>query len=432
MATTRRARVRSAASRVFALLIGSVLLIGAAIGVFLTWEAQTSARQEAEHVTAAIAHALSAAPLVRSAVTASDRPAAEASLRAYVESTRTGAGLDFITVMDRDGVRLTHPDPTQVGGHYLGTIPSDGRTLTEQYTGTLGPSVRTISPVHDAGGAVVGWVSAGVTVESLAGALLRRLPVIVLLTLAVVALGAVGAVLARLATRRITGDLNARDVRDAVAGFESVRTLGEALRAQTHEHGNRLHTALALLELDRKDEAIALLSDSSVQSQSVIDQMTLRDGDPTVAALLLGKASQAKERRVHWQVVVDPTAPRADLDPVDAVAVVGNLIDNALDAAGQDATDDAGRWVRVEIAPADGGQVAITVSDSGPGIPAELGDRVFEHGVSTKPSGRAGRGVGLALVRDVVQAAGGSITVTNDPTTFRVTMPAAPTKARRR
>ncbi|GAB6857257.1 hypothetical protein JCM13591A_13620 [Microbacterium xylanilyticum] len=424
--------MRSAASRVFALLIGSVLLIGAAIGAFLTWEAQTSARQEAEHVTAAIANALATAPAVVAAVSAPDRTAASAGLRAYVESVRTGAGLDFITVMDRDGVRLTHPDPAQVGGHYLGTIPGDGRTLTEQYTGTLGPSVRTIAPVHDAGGAVVGWVSAGVTVESLAGALLRRLPVIALLTLAVVALGAVGAVLARLATRRITGDLDARDVRDAVAGYESVRTLGEALRAQTHEHGNRLHTALALLELDRKDEAIALLSESSVQSQSVIDQMTLRDGDPTVAALLLGKASQAKERRVHWQVVVDPAARRADLDPVDAVAVVGNLIDNALDAAAQESADDAGRWVRVEIAPAESGQVAITVSDSGPGIPEELGERVFEHGVSTKPSDRAGRGVGLALVQEVVQAAGGSIAVTRDPTAFRVTLPAAPVKAGRR
>jgi len=422
MATTRRGGVRSAASRVFMLLIGSVLLIGAAIGAFLTWEAQTSARQEAEHVTTAIARALSVAPEIEAGVTATDRPRAEADLRAYVESVRTGAGLDFITVMDGHGVRLTHPDPAQVGGHYLGTIPRDDRSLTEQYTGTLGPSVRTIAPVHDAGGAIVGWVSAGVTVESLGGALLRRLPVILLLTLAVVALGALGAVFARLATRRITGDLDARDVREAVAGYESVRTLGEALRAQTHEHGNRLHTALSLLELDRREEAISLLSESSAQSQSVIDQMTLRDGDPTLGALLLGKASQAKERGVRWQVHVDPTAPRADLSPVDAVAVVGNLIDNALDAAPQTGSG-ADRWVRVDVAAADGGAVVITVSDGGPGIPVDLRERIFEHGFSTKPSDRSGRGVGLALVRDIVTAAGGSIELTTEPTAFRVTLP---------
>ena len=425
MATMRRGGVRSAASRVFALLIGSVLLIGAAIGVFLTWEAQTSARQEAEHVTAAIAHALSVAPAIETAVTATDRASAQDALRAYVESVRTGAGLDFITVMDRDGVRLTHPDPARIGERYLGTIPADGRALTEQYTGTLGPSVRTIAPVHDAGGAIVGWVSAGVTVESLAGALQRRLPVIVLLTLAVVALGAIGAVLARLATRRITGDLDARDVREAVAGYESVRTLGEALRAQTHEHGNRLHTALSLLELDRRDEAIALLSESSLQSQSVIDQMTLRDGDPTLGALLLGKASQAKERGVRWQVHVDPAAPRVDLTPVDAVAVVGNLIDNALDAAPQ-AESGADRWVRVDVTAADGGAVAITVSDGGPGIPSDVRDRIFEHGFSTKPSDRSGRGVGLALVRDIVTAAGGSVELSAGPTAFRVTLPGIP------
>lgn len=422
MATTRRGGVHSAASRVFVLLIGSVLLIGAVIGAFLTWEAQTSARQEAERVTAAISRALSVAPAIETAVTATDRPAAEAELRDDVESVRVGAGLDFITVMDGDGVRLTHPDAAQVGGHYLGTIPRDGRPLTEQYTGTLGPSVRTITPIHDAGGTVVGWVSAGVTVESLAGALLRRLSAILLLTLAVVAVGALGAVFARLATRRITGDLDARDVRQAVAGYESVRTLGEALRAQTHEHGNRLHTALSLLELDRRDEAIALLSESSAQSQSVIDQMTLRDGDPTLGALLLGKASQAKERGVRWQVHVDPTAPRTDLAPVDAVAVVGNLIDNALDAAPQ-AKSGADRWVRVDVAAAEGGAVAITVSDGGPGIPAELRERIFEHGFSTKPSDSSGRGVGLALARDIVSAAGGSIALTTEPTAFRVTLP---------
>lgn len=422
MATTRRGGVRSAASRVFALLIGSVLLIGVAIGAFLTWEAQTSARQEAEHVTAAIARALSVAPEIETAVTATDRSAAEADLRSYVESVRTGAGLDFITVMDGHGVRLTHPDPAQVGGHYIGTIPRDDRALTEQYTGTLGPSVRTIAPVRDAAGTVVGWVSAGVTVESLGGALLRRLPVILLLTLAVVALGALGAVFARLATRRITGDLDARDVREAVAGYESVRTLGEALRAQTHEHGNRLHTALSLLELDRREEAIALLSETSAQSQSVIDQMTLRDGDPTLGALLLGKASQAKERGVRWHVHVDPAAPRADLTPVDAVALVGNLIDNALDAASQ-AESGADRWVRVDVAAADGGAVAITVSDGGPGIPVELRERIFEHGFSTKPSDRSGRGVGLALVRDIVTAAGGSVELSTEPTAFRVTLP---------
>ena len=115
--------------------------------------------------------------------------------------------------------------------------------------------------------------------------------------------------------------------------------------------------------------------------------------------------------------------------PVDAVAVVGNLIDNALDAARQ-ARTGADRWVRVDVTTADGGAVAITVSDGGPGVPADVRERIFEHGFSTKPSDRSGRGVGLALVRDIVTAAGGSVELSADPTAFRVTLPGAPAERR--
>ena len=181
-------------------------------------------------------------------------------------------------------------------------------------------------------------------------------------------------------------------MRDAVSSYESVRTLGEALRAQTHEHGNRMHTAVALLELGRTDEAIGILTETSRQSQELVDQVAARrEGDPTVGALLLGKAAQARERGVDWTAEIDPAAPRSALSPVDAVSVVGNLIDNALDAA---AAGSEPRWVRVVFAPAPGGALAISVSDSGAGVPPELRERIFEHGFSTKPAGAEGRGVG--------------------------------------
>lgn len=414
---------RSAASRVFLVLLLTAVLIGGLVAVFLVVEAQRATHAEAERVTAATSVTIAASPVVVDALaSATDPEAASRLLEPYALDVISAAGLDFVTIMTVDGIRVTHPDPTQIGERYLGTIPDTRRTLTEVFTGTLGPSVRTIVPVTDERGDLVGWVAAGVTTESIADTLLRRLPLTVGITLALVALGALGAWIARRATRRITGDLPPGAVRDAVSSYESIRTLGEALRAQTHEHGNRMHTAVALLELGRTEEAIEILTETSRQSQSLVDQVTARrHGDPVVGALLLGKASQAKERGIDWRVHIEPDTPRSPLSTVDSVSVLGNLIDNAMDAA----AEGAERWVSVVLRAADDGGVVLEVADSGPGVPEGLRDQVFAPGFSTKPAGVVGRGVGLALVRSVVTEAGGTVGWESDPTSFRVVLPAA-------
>lgn len=414
---TGRRGATSAATRVFLVLLAAVLAVGAVVALVLVFEAQRAARAEAERVTRALAETIAATDAVGRAL---GGPDASTELQPYAERLMDETGVDFITIMTPDGIRVTHRDPEEIGRHYLGTIPASPETLTEEFAGTLGPSVRTIAPVV-VDGRLVGWASVGVTVSSIASAFLPRLPFAIVIALAVVAAGFVGALVAGRVTKRVTGDLPAGSVRDAVSSYESVRTLGEALRAQTHEHGNRMHTAVALLELGRTDEAIEILAETSRQSQELVDQVTARrDGDPTVGALLLGKASQARERGVTWSAAIDPGAPRSTLAPVDAVSVVGNLIDNALDAA---AAGPEPRWVRIELTPASGGALEIIVSDSGAGIPADIADRVWEHGFSTKPAGADGRGVGLALVKSIVEGAGGTIQVEASPTAFRVVLP---------
>lgn len=422
-------RTRSTASRVFVVLLVAAVVIGALVAVFLVVEAQRSIRAEAERVTAATAASFASSPLVVDGLRSSDQDAATQVLEPYSLAVIAGAGLDFITVMTTDGTRLTHPDTDQIGGIYLGTIPSSPQTLTEEFTGTLGPSVRTIAPVTAPGGELIGWVAAGVTTESITDTLVRRLPLTLGITVGLVAIGAGGAVIARRVTRRIAGDLPPGQVRDAVSSYESIRTLGEALRAQTHEHGNRMHAAVALLELGRHDEAIEILTETSRQSQSLVDQVTARrHGDPAVGALLLGKASQAKERGIDWRVHIEPDTPRTPLSPVDAVSVLGNLVDNAMDAA----VDSEDRWVQVSLRPNADGGIVLEVSDSGPGIAPDLRGRIFDQGYSTKPADAHGRGVGLALVRSVVTGAGGSVTVSGEPTTLRVVLPAAGTRRTQR
>jgi len=416
-----RARgARSAASRVFLVLIAAAAVIAALVAGFLVVETQRAVQAEAERVTAATAATIAASDEVIADLAGDDRDAASAALEPYALAVIDAAGVDFVTIMTTDGIRITHPDRGEIGDRYLGTIPEQPGALTETFTGTLGPSVRTIVPVRDAAGAVVGWVSAGVTTESIADTLLRRLPLSLAITAVLVAVGALGAWVARRITRRIAGDLPAGAVRDAVSSYESIRTLGDALRAQTHEHGNRMHTAVALLELGRTREAVDILTETSRHSQSLVDQVTARQhGDPAVGALLLGKASQAKERGVDWRLRIDPETPSSALSTIDSVSVLGNLIDNAMDAAGS----SDGRWVEVVLRPSEAGEVVLEVSDSGPGVPAELRERIFEHGFSTKPAGAQGRGVGLALVRSVVADAGGTVEVSSSPTTFRITLP---------
>jgi two-component system CitB family sensor kinase len=90
--------------------------------------------------------------------------------------------------------------------------------------------------------------------------------------------------------------------------------------------------------------------------------------------------------------------------------VVGNLVDNALDAIGH----VPGGWIAVEIAH-ENGSVLVEVRDSGPGVAPELAEEVFKHGFTTKAAATDGqRGIGLALIGMVCSRRGGRVSVRND------------------
>ncbi len=201
--------------------------------------------------------------------------------------------------------------------------------------------------------------------------------------------------------------------------LEGVRTLSDTLRSQTHEHGNRLHALLALLELGRIDEARRLIVASTGERQELADRL-VSDDDATVVALLLGKLDDAAERGVRLDIDVAEPTPALPLAAAEAVTVVGNLVDNALDAA---AAGPEPRWVRATLRDS-GDDVLVEVVDSGPGFDPALVDP-FAFGASTKTAlAPGGRGVGLTLVRDIVAARGGTLQVGDAPTTVRVFLPA--------
>ncbi|MCS3842290.1 hypothetical protein [Microbacterium sp. AK031] len=127
---TRSERSRSAASHVFVVPLIAAILIGAVAAVILALQTQRASRAEAEQLTSALAQSLADSPSVIDALDGEDADAASAALQPYATAVVAHSALDFITVMTSSGLRVTHPDPDQVGAHYIGTIPGTPTTLT--------------------------------------------------------------------------------------------------------------------------------------------------------------------------------------------------------------------------------------------------------------------------------------------------------------
>ena len=515
----------SIASRFFAVQLIAVIALSGCLTLALWIVSRQSADDTAARLSLGVSMTLARDPFVIAAV---QTPDPTAGLEPYALSIVKSAGVDFVTIMDTSGIRYTHPDRSQIGGRFLGTIDKAlrGKSLTETYTGTLGPSVRAVVPVMQ-GERVIAIVSAGVTVERVLASLAPRIPLVIGAAVLLVTLGTAGACVARRSLSRVTGSMRPAElsrmvgyyesvlhsVREGliltddrgrivlyndeaadllglppttsdrppstvselglppsiasliesrariVEGFhlagnrvllvnqepasptgtrtrtplgslttlrdltevqrlsgelESVRTLSDALRSQTHEYANQLHTVVSLLELGRTREAIELIAQETQTSQALADDIVGASSEPALAALLLGKVAQAGERGVQLRLAVDDALGASALLTSELVSVVGNLVDNAIDAASGNSLNRRTAPATVSIHLASdhaAGVVELTVADSGPGIDSDHLGLIFDRGFSTKPADAAGHGFGLAVVRDILARRAGVVEV---------------------
>ncbi|GHI04885.1 histidine kinase [Streptomyces cellostaticus] len=508
-------RPRSLAGQLFAMQAVLIAVVVAGYALFTYVSDQRQAEDAAVRQVTAVARSIADAPSVRAAIHTSD-PTAE--LEPYALQVMRDTNVDFVTIMNPDGIRWTHPDQQQIGKRFLGRIgpAQHGRTFTETYTGTLGPSVRAVTPVTD-NGRIIGLVSAGIKVEAISERVQDQVTALFGVAGGALLLGAVGTYVINARLRRHTHGMNAselsrmhdyhqaalhavregllmldgryrvalindggrellavgeeqevvgmsvadlglpapltgallsseprvdevhltasrvlvvntspvsggerrgtvvtlRDVTELqslMGELDSERGFTQALRSQAHEAANRLHTVVSLIELGRAGEAVEFATAELELAQALTDQVVAAVSEPVLAALLLGKTAQANERGVELVVSADSRLDDGVLPPElsarDLVTVLGNLIDNAVDAA----QGSVGARVTV-TAYTSASELVLRVSDTGPGVDPAHADLVFQRGFSTKPAGPGGRGLGLALVRQAVTRLDGTLTV---------------------
>ncbi|MGW2523830.1 sensor histidine kinase [Streptomyces sp. NPDC001617] len=511
-------RPRSLAGQLFAMqaVLIAVLVAGYALFTYISdqHQAEDAARRQALAVTRSIADAPSVWDAIRT-------PNPTAELQPYALRVMKDADVDFVTIMNPKGIRWTHPDKNQIGKHFLGNIEraQHGDTYTETYKGTLGLSVRAVTPIRDSHDRIVGLVSAGIKVKAISKRVRGQLSALLGVAAGALALGAIGTYVINARLRRHTHGMNAaelsrmhdyheaalhavregllmldgqfrvalindggrellglssdsgadavgrsvadlglpapltgallaseprvdevhltadrvlvvntspvsggerrgtvvtlRDVTELqslMGELDSERGFTQALRSQAHEAANRLHTVVSLIELGRAEEAVDFATAELELAQALTDQVVSAVSEPVLAALLLGKTAQANERGVELVVSEDsrlddgllpPTLPARDL-----VTILGNLIDNAVDAA------QGSLRARVTVtAYAEASELVLRVADTGAGVDPAHSEQVFQRGFSTKPAGPGGRGLGLALVRQAVHRQGGALSV---------------------
>jgi sensor histidine kinase regulating citrate/malate metabolism len=203
-------RDRSVARQVLLLQIGSVLLL-VLIGILMaSYDARRDSHSRATQRAVAVAQTVADSPTVAEAL-ASDDPTP--LLQPWTEQVRRDTDTDFVVVMSLDRVRYTHTDPAQIGRPFVGDLgrAPEGEVFTQQYTGTLGPSVRSVVPVEDEG-RVVALVSVGITVSDINRGLRRDVTIVALVGGLVLLVGVGGAVLLSRRLHRLTHGLGEQEL----------------------------------------------------------------------------------------------------------------------------------------------------------------------------------------------------------------------------
>ncbi len=205
--------------------------------------------------------------------------------------------------------------------------------------------------------------------------------------------------------------INFRDlteVKKMADELTGIKKMAWSLRAQNHEFMNKLHTISGLIQLEEYDEALKYISKTANSGNDIAGIITRKIKSVNIAALLLAKYYKAEEMRISLEIDKQSYLNGVDnlINDEDLGSVIGNLIENSIDAVNVDGT---GKIFFKILGNND--KLIVDVKDNGPGIPDDIVGKIYERSFSTK-SGQ--RGYGLYIVKTIIENANGSISLSTD------------------
>ena len=199
----------------------------------------------------------------------------------------------------------------------------------------------------------------------------------------------------------------AQDIDRLVQELTSIREYSQALRAQTHEYSNKLHTLAGLIQIGATKEALELIGRESSGYNALLRQLSDQIQDPFLSAIIVGKYHRAMELKT--QLELDPESWMSNIGHSSRsekiVTILGNLMENALEAS---ASEEGQKKVCLSMTDV-GNELIFEVEDSGSGISEEQQKTIFDEGFTTKTG--TGRGIGLQLVQKNLIQLDGHLTI---------------------
>ena len=494
------------------LLVASILGLALLVtGIMVHWRMEQQTREALGDKVVLLSRIMAETEVVRDGLLGK-RP--QGDVQNCAERIRIEAGVDYVVVIDMNGLRLSHPNLALIGARFAGGDDADvyrGRSYLSVAKGTLGVSLRAFTPVR-AGDRQVGAVAVGLLqsgVDRTVVSIRKRIALGGLFGFAAGILGAmylggrIKRILLGMEPQEIStllqqrnamlhsvregiigvnrdlvvtlvneealrlfalagshGDLVGHNVEEvlpssrlrtvvetgqaeydqegdilglkiltnrvpvlvegrisgAVATFRDmtefnrlaeqltgVRFYADALRAQTHEFMNKLHVILGLVRLEEYDSLKTYITGVAGRLENEVGFVVQRIKDPVVAGFLLARFSSAREQNILMHLEQDSSVPACPTDAAahDLVTVLGNLLENAVEAIGEAPI----REILVSLRP-EGALLHLSVEDSGPGLAAEVLDSPFRLGFSTKGENR---GFGLWQTARTVEAREGRL-----------------------